>query len=58
MNAAFGILATNLMSVMERAGEIAILKAMGARDRLIARVFALEGCIVGGLGCLALLVVG
>ena len=50
--AAFGILATNLMSVMERAGEIAILKAMGARDRLIARVFALEGCIVGGLGCL------
>lgn len=48
--AAFGILATNLMSVMERAAEIAILKAMGARDRLIARVFALEGCIVGGLG--------
>lgn len=50
--AAFGILATNLMSVMERAAEIAILKAMGARDRLIARVFALEGCIVGGLGSL------
>lgn len=48
--AAFGILATNLMSVMERAAEIAILKSMGARDRLVARVFALEGCIVGGLG--------
>lgn len=49
--AAFGILATNLMSVLERAPEIAILKAMGARDRLIAQVYALEGCIVGGLGC-------
>lgn len=49
--ASFGILATNMMSVMERSAEIAILKAMGARDRLIARVFALEGIIVGGLGC-------
>jgi lipoprotein-releasing system permease protein len=49
--AAFGILATNLMNVMERAPEIAIMKAIGARDRLIARVYALEGCIVGALGC-------
>jgi lipoprotein-releasing system permease protein len=49
--AAFGILATNLMNVMERAPEIAIMKAIGARDRLIARVYALEGCIVGVLGC-------
>lgn len=51
--AAFGILATNLMSVVERTAEIAILKAMGARDRGIAAIFALEGCVVGGLGCLA-----
>ncbi|MCY1053738.1 FtsX-like permease family protein [Nannocystis sp. SCPEA4] len=49
--AAFGILATNMMSVMERSAEIAILKAMGARDRLIAGIFALEGIIVGGVGC-------
>ncbi|WP_338089088.1 ABC transporter permease [Nannocystis pusilla] len=49
--AAFGILATNMMSVMERSAEIAILKAMGARDRLIATIFALEGIIVGGVGC-------
>ncbi len=48
--AAFGILATNLMSVLERSAEIAILKAMGSRDRLVARVFALEGIIVGVLG--------
>ncbi|WAS97650.1 ABC transporter permease [Nannocystis punicea] len=49
--AAFGILATNMMSVMERSAEIAILKAMGARDRLIAKIFLLEGIIVGGVGC-------
>ncbi|HEY8379476.1 MAG TPA: FtsX-like permease family protein, partial [Nannocystis sp.] len=49
--AAFGILATNMASVMERAAEIAILKAMGAQDRLIARVFGLSGMIVGVLGC-------
>lgn len=49
--AAFGILATNMMSVMERSAEIAILKAMGARDRLVAGIFALEGIIVGGVGC-------
>ncbi|MBL9104336.1 MAG: FtsX-like permease family protein [Myxococcales bacterium] len=48
--AAFGILATNLMGVLERAPEIAIIKAMGGQDRLIARVFALEGLIIGLLG--------
>ena len=45
--AAFGILATNLMSVLDKAQEIAILKAMGSSDRRIARVFMLEGMIVG-----------
>jgi lipoprotein-releasing system permease protein len=50
--AAFGILATNLMSVLEKAPEIAILKAMGARDGEVARIFALEGLVVGVLGSL------
>ncbi|HRI06415.1 MAG TPA: FtsX-like permease family protein, partial [Nannocystaceae bacterium] len=48
--AAFGILATNLMSVLDKAQQIAILKAMGASDRSIARVFMLEGLVVGILG--------
>ena len=48
--AAFGILATNLMSVLDKAQQIAILKAMGATDRAIARVFMLEGLVVGVLG--------
>ncbi len=50
--AAFGILATNLMSVLDKAQEIAILKAMGASDRRIARVFMLEGMVVGVVGSL------
>jgi lipoprotein-releasing system permease protein len=48
--AAFGILATNLMAVLEKAPEIAILKTMGCRDRELARTFALEGLCVGALG--------
>jgi ABC-type lipoprotein release transport system permease subunit len=50
--AAFGILATNLMSVLEKAPEIAILKTMGSSDRSVARIFALEGLCVGILGTL------
>jgi lipoprotein-releasing system permease protein len=48
--AAFGILATNLMAVLEKAPEIAILKTMGCGDRELARTFALEGLCVGVLG--------
>ena len=48
--AAFGILATNLMAVLEKAPEIAILKTMGCRDHELARTFALEGLCVGVLG--------
>ncbi|RMH00197.1 MAG: FtsX-like permease family protein [Deltaproteobacteria bacterium] len=48
--ASFGILASNLMSVIEKAKDIAILKAMGATDRQILRVFTAEGLVVGLLG--------
>lgn len=48
--ASFGILASNLMSVMEKAKEIAILKAMGTADAGIMRVFIAEGLCMGLLG--------
>lgn len=48
--AAFGILATNLISVLDKAQEIAILKAMGASDRRISRLFMIEGLVVGLVG--------
>ncbi len=48
--ASFGILASNLMSVLEKAKEIAIMKAMGAQDLLIRRVFVAEGLGLGLVG--------
>jgi lipoprotein-releasing system permease protein len=48
--ASFGILASNLMSVLEKSKEIAILKAMGSPDTLIQRVFVAEGLVLGMLG--------
>ena len=50
--ASFGILASNLMSVLEKSKEIAILKAMGSPDHLIQRVFVSEGLCLGLLGAL------
>lgn len=48
--ASFGILGSNLMSVLEKAKEIAILKTMGCTDRLIQKVFISEGLCLGLLG--------
>ncbi len=48
--AAFVIVATLIMMIMEKAGDIAILKAMGARDALIERIFAIEGTLIGLFG--------
>lgn len=50
--AAFGILASNLMAVLDRAREIAILKTMGSTDISITRVFVGEGLLLGTLGSL------
>lgn len=48
--ASFGILGSNLMSVLEKSKEIAILKAMGCTDKLIQRIFITEGLCLGILG--------
>jgi lipoprotein-releasing system permease protein len=45
--AAFMIVATLMMMIMEKSSDIAILKAMGAPDALIERVFAIEGTLIG-----------
>ncbi|MCA9557263.1 MAG: ABC transporter permease, partial [Myxococcales bacterium] len=39
-----------IMLVLERTRDIAILKAMGARDRSILRVFVAEGMAIGAMG--------
>jgi len=48
--AAFVIVATLIMMIMEKSSDIAILKAMGAEDALIERIFALEGTLIGLVG--------
>ncbi len=48
--AAFMIVATLMMMIMEKSSDIAILKAMGAEDAAIERVFAIEGALIGLAG--------
>jgi lipoprotein-releasing system permease protein len=50
--AAFNILSTLIMVAMEKRRDIGILKAMGAKDRDVARIFSAQGMIVGVVGSL------
>lgn len=46
----FGVVNTMLMSVVERTREIGMLKAIGARDSTILRIFLIEALLIGVLG--------
>jgi lipoprotein-releasing system permease protein len=48
--ACFCIVCTLLLMVTEKSKEIAIIKAMGASDGAVLRVFMTEGVVIGGLG--------
>ena len=48
--AAFNILSTLIMIVMEKTREIGVLKTMGATNGTVVRIFVLEGLIIGGAG--------
>ncbi len=48
--AAFNIASALIMMVMEKNRDIAVLKAMGATDRLIRKIFIVEGMIIGLFG--------
>ncbi|MBI4799250.1 MAG: lipoprotein-releasing ABC transporter permease subunit [Desulfarculus sp.] len=50
--AAFGIVSSLIMLVMEKTRDIGILKAMGATAASIRRIFMLEGLIIGTVGTL------
>ena len=50
--AAFNIVSTLVMVVVDRTSEIGILKSMGMTDRGILRVFLLQGLSIGVLGTL------
>jgi lipoprotein-releasing system permease protein len=51
--AAFNIVATLVMVVMEKRRDIAILKSMGATRGGIAQIFIAKGLIIGGAGTIA-----
>ncbi len=53
MVAAFNIISTLIMIVMEKNKDIGILMAMGATRRTIRRIFALEGLFIGIVGTVA-----
>ena len=48
--ASFCIICTLLLMVTEKGKQIAILKAVGASDGAIMRIFMLEGIIIGAIG--------
>src|SRR3990172_3513755 len=48
--AAFNIISTLIMVVMEKTRDIAVLMTMGATRKTIRRVFALEGLLIGITG--------
>jgi len=48
--AAFNIISTLIMVVMEKNHDIAILKAMGAPSKGILKIFIIEGLVIGVLG--------
>jgi len=56
--AAFTVIATLIMVVLEKKKEIALLKALGAKSGAILRVFLYQGAIIGVIGTAAGLVVG
>ena len=48
--AAFNIASTLIMMVMEKTKDIAILKAMGATDKSIRKIFVFKGVVIGSIG--------
>ncbi|MFP4033041.1 MAG: FtsX-like permease family protein, partial [Desulfococcaceae bacterium] len=50
--AAFNIANSLAMTVMEKTRDIAVLKAMGATDRSIRRIFVIKGLTIGAAGTL------
>ncbi|MCZ7681489.1 MAG: ABC transporter permease [Sandaracinaceae bacterium] len=56
--AAFTVIATLIMVVLEKKREIAILKAMGARNFGVLLIFMVQGLVIGVVGTLAGVVLG
>jgi len=58
MVAAFNIISTLIMVVMDKTKDIAVLMTMGATRRTVRRIFALEGLLIGIVGTVAGILLG
>jgi len=56
--AAFNIISTLIMVVMDKTREIGILKSMGANNNSITRIFLFEGVVVGVVGTIIGIMIG
>jgi lipoprotein-releasing system permease protein len=56
--AAFTVIATLIMVVLDKKREIAVLKAMGAKDGALLRAFLYQGGIIGLMGAVSGLILG
>jgi lipoprotein-releasing system permease protein len=56
--AAFNVIATLIMIVLEKRREVAILKAMGAKDSAVLVMFMVQGAAIGIIGTLLGLALG
>lgn len=56
--AVLNIIGSLTMLVIDKRKDIAVLKGMGANDRLISRIFFLEGMMISMIGCVTGLVIG
>jgi lipoprotein-releasing system permease protein len=56
--AAFNIISSLVMLVLEKSREVAILKALGASDGGIRRIFMFQGVVIGLLGTLSGVLLG
>lgn len=55
---AFNIIASLTMMMIDKQGDMRTLMALGADDRLVRRVFLIEGLLIVGVGAVAGLVLG
>lgn len=51
--AAFNIVSTLFMVVLEKRRDIGVLKSLGATPEVVLQIFLVEGLLIGGLGTLA-----
>jgi len=56
--AAFNIISSLIMLVLEKTREIAILKALGVKDSGVRKIFFFQGLVIGSLGTIFGVIVG